>query len=157
MNRLLGKRALVTGATSGIGLETARELLREGARVAITGHRPDALEAARRELGDVVVIEADAGAIASQQARRSHRSRISCRSQDKAATMARITPGPPRARFARIDASAPTRIARLDENHDGRASGRRRFSDIPRKINEIHRFRPRPEGNATRRKKFRPR
>jgi len=68
MNRLLGKRALVTGATSGIGLETAREFLREGARVAITGHRRDALEAARNELGDVLTIEADAGEIAAQQA-----------------------------------------------------------------------------------------
>jgi NAD(P)-dependent dehydrogenase (short-subunit alcohol dehydrogenase family) len=69
MNRLKGKRALITGGTSGIGLETARQFLAEGARVAITGTNPATIEAARAELGgDVLVIRADAGDVAGQQA-----------------------------------------------------------------------------------------
>src|SRR5260221_12633590 len=51
MNRLKDKRALITGGTSGIGLETARQFLNEGARVALTGTNPATLEAARQELG----------------------------------------------------------------------------------------------------------
>jgi len=51
MDRLKGKRALITGGTSGIGLETARQFLNEGARIAITGKNPATLDAARRELG----------------------------------------------------------------------------------------------------------
>lgn len=67
MARLQGKRALITGGTSGIGLETARRFLEEGARVAITGHSSTGLDAARKELGDVIVIEADAGDAADQR------------------------------------------------------------------------------------------
>lgn len=66
MPRLKGKRALITGGTSGIGLETARRFVEEGARVAITGHSTAGLDAARKELGDVVVIDADAGSAADQ-------------------------------------------------------------------------------------------
>lgn len=68
MSRLSGKRALITGGTSGIGLETARQFLKEGARVAITGKNPATLESARKELGnDVLIIPADASDIASQK------------------------------------------------------------------------------------------
>ena len=67
MDRLKGKRALITGGTSGIGLATAQQFLQEGARVAITGKNPATLDAARRELGDnVLIIPADAGEVASQ-------------------------------------------------------------------------------------------
>jgi len=66
MPRLQGKRALITGGTSGIGLETARRFLDEGARVAITGLNKANLDVARMELGDVVVIEADAGDVIGQ-------------------------------------------------------------------------------------------
>jgi NAD(P)-dependent dehydrogenase (short-subunit alcohol dehydrogenase family) len=66
MGRLQNKRALITGGTSGIGLETAREFLAEGARVAITGSNPANLEAARKEL-DVLAIHADAGDVAGQK------------------------------------------------------------------------------------------
>jgi NAD(P)-dependent dehydrogenase (short-subunit alcohol dehydrogenase family) len=68
VDRLKGKRALITGGTSGIGFETAREFLSEGARVAITGTNPTTIEAARKELGDgVLVVRADAGDVAAQK------------------------------------------------------------------------------------------
>jgi NAD(P)-dependent dehydrogenase (short-subunit alcohol dehydrogenase family) len=69
MKRLDGKRALITGGTTGIGLETARLFVEEGARVAITGKNPATLEAARKELGgDVLVIASDASDVAAQKA-----------------------------------------------------------------------------------------
>lgn len=68
MNRLTGKRALITGGTSGIGLETARQFLIEGARVAITGRDPATLESARNQLGTVVMaISSDASQAAAQK------------------------------------------------------------------------------------------
>lgn len=67
MARLQGKRALITGGTSGIGLETARRFLEEGARVAITGLSQAAIDAARKELGDVIIIEVDAGDASGQR------------------------------------------------------------------------------------------
>lgn len=58
--RLEGKTALITGATSGIGLATAELFIREGARVAITGRREDKLAAAVKKLGEQAVgIQAD--------------------------------------------------------------------------------------------------
>src|SRR4051812_40495889 len=47
---LQGRRALVTGVTSGIGLVTARELARAGAEVLLAGRDPDKLEAVRSSL-----------------------------------------------------------------------------------------------------------
>jgi NAD(P)-dependent dehydrogenase (short-subunit alcohol dehydrogenase family) len=49
--RLAGKTAVVTGGTSGIGLEAARRFLAEGARVVITGTDEGRLGSAARELG----------------------------------------------------------------------------------------------------------
>jgi len=68
MDRLKGKRALITGGTTGIGFETAREFLKEGARVAITGKNPSTLDAARKELGpEVLVIASDASDASAQK------------------------------------------------------------------------------------------
>jgi NAD(P)-dependent dehydrogenase (short-subunit alcohol dehydrogenase family) len=68
MDRLKGKRTLITGGTTGIGLETARQFLSQGARVAITGKNPATLESARQELGsEVLVISSDASDVASQK------------------------------------------------------------------------------------------
>ncbi|CAM2153525.1 Uncharacterized oxidoreductase YkvO [Pararobbsia alpina] len=58
--RFQDKTALVTGGNSGIGLVTARMLLAEGARVAITGRDRAKLDAAVEELGgNVLAIQAD--------------------------------------------------------------------------------------------------
>ena len=51
MGKLEGKVALVTGGTSGIGLETVRLFAREGARLAVHGRNADALAQIAAELG----------------------------------------------------------------------------------------------------------
>lgn len=59
--RLKDKVAVVTGGNSGIGLETVKNFLNEGAKVAFTGRRPKALEEASKDLnGDFLTITADA-------------------------------------------------------------------------------------------------
>jgi NAD(P)-dependent dehydrogenase (short-subunit alcohol dehydrogenase family) len=59
-NRLANKIAVVTGATSGIGLSTAKLFAAEGARVYITGRRMDALDKAVAEIGKGAVgVQAD--------------------------------------------------------------------------------------------------
>jgi NAD(P)-dependent dehydrogenase (short-subunit alcohol dehydrogenase family) len=58
--KLNGKTALVTGGTTGIGLESAKLLRREGARVIVTGVDEKRIAEARRELGpEVEVVRAD--------------------------------------------------------------------------------------------------
>jgi 3-oxoacyl-[acyl-carrier protein] reductase len=53
---LSGKTALVTGATGGIGGAVARALHKQGARLAISGTRRDALDALAAELGGAAVL-----------------------------------------------------------------------------------------------------
>src|SRR5215471_13270684 len=50
---------LVTGSTAGIGLETARLLAEEGARVIVAGRDPERVDRARVEAGAAVGIAAD--------------------------------------------------------------------------------------------------
>jgi NAD(P)-dependent dehydrogenase (short-subunit alcohol dehydrogenase family) len=51
MNRLQGKVAVITGASSGIGLATAKLFVAEGARVFMTARRKTELDAAVDEVG----------------------------------------------------------------------------------------------------------
>jgi NAD(P)-dependent dehydrogenase (short-subunit alcohol dehydrogenase family) len=61
MQRYEGKRAVIIGGTSGMGLATAKMLLDGGARVLVTGRSQAGLDSAQKELGkDAVVVSSDA-------------------------------------------------------------------------------------------------
>jgi len=65
MGKLEGKIALVTGGNSGIGLATARQFVREGAYVFITGRRDAELATAVREIGrNVTGVQGDVSNVA---------------------------------------------------------------------------------------------
>jgi NAD(P)-dependent dehydrogenase (short-subunit alcohol dehydrogenase family) len=58
--KLEGKIAVITGGNSGIGLATAKQFVKEGAYVFITGRRQPELDAAVREIGEnVTAVQGD--------------------------------------------------------------------------------------------------
>src|SRR6266508_5235498 len=59
---------VVTGSTTGIGLETARLLVAEGARVVLSGRESERAEAARREVGAALAVVADLAEPAAPEA-----------------------------------------------------------------------------------------
>lgn len=54
-----GRKALVTGGASGIGLSTAELLARRNANVAITGRNKDRLDAAKEQIDGILAIQSD--------------------------------------------------------------------------------------------------
>ena len=65
MNKLEGKVAVITGASLGIGLATARRFVSEGAYVYITGRRQRELDAAVRQIGqNVTAVQGDVSQLA---------------------------------------------------------------------------------------------
>jgi NAD(P)-dependent dehydrogenase (short-subunit alcohol dehydrogenase family) len=65
MEKLKGKIAVITGATSGMALATAKSFVEEGAYVFITGRRQAQLDAAVKEIGrNVTGVQCDAGNLA---------------------------------------------------------------------------------------------
>jgi NAD(P)-dependent dehydrogenase (short-subunit alcohol dehydrogenase family) len=65
MEKLKGKIAVITGATSGMALATAKLFVEEGAYVFITGRRQAQLDAAVKEIGkNITGVQGDAGNLA---------------------------------------------------------------------------------------------
>lgn len=61
-----GTVAIITGASRGIGLATARELASRGAGLCITGRDADALDTARTELAELTDVVAVAGSVSDE-------------------------------------------------------------------------------------------
>ena len=63
--QLLGKIAVITGGSSGLGLASAKRFVAEGASVFITGRRQEELDKAVAEIGgDVIAVQADSSNLA---------------------------------------------------------------------------------------------
>ncbi|MEM8845822.1 MAG: SDR family oxidoreductase [Bacteroidota bacterium] len=68
MKKLENKVAVITGATSGMGLQTAKRYLEEGAKVVLTGRSQEKLDALESELsGDYLLVKAEASSIADSK------------------------------------------------------------------------------------------
>ena len=68
MKKLENKVAIITGATSGMGLQTAKLFLEEGAKVVLTGRSQEKLEALKTKLsGDYLLVNAEAASVADSE------------------------------------------------------------------------------------------
>lgn len=68
MRKLENKVAIITGATSGMGLQTAKRYLQEGAKVVLTGRSQEKLDALKGELqGDYLLVKAEASSISDSE------------------------------------------------------------------------------------------
>jgi NAD(P)-dependent dehydrogenase (short-subunit alcohol dehydrogenase family) len=66
MGRYDGKRVVITGGSSGLGLAAAQYLVDEGARVLVTGRTRATLDEAARRLGDnAIAVRSDSGSLAA--------------------------------------------------------------------------------------------
>jgi len=73
MGQYDGKRVVITGGTSGMGLATAKLLLDQGARVLVTGSTKKTLDSAREQLGkNAVVMASDASVLIDIDALAAH-------------------------------------------------------------------------------------
>ncbi|MET1258208.1 MAG: SDR family oxidoreductase [Flavobacteriaceae bacterium] len=69
MKKLENKVAIITGATSGMGLHTAKLFLAEGAKVVLTGRSQEKLDALEGQLtGDYKLVKAEAASVADSAA-----------------------------------------------------------------------------------------
>lgn len=68
MKKLENKVAIITGATSGMGLETAKRFLAEGAKVVLTGRSQEKLDQLPPQLtGDYLLVKAEASSVADSK------------------------------------------------------------------------------------------
>lgn len=69
MGKLANKVAVITGATSGMGLDTAKLFLAEGAKVVLTGRSQEKLDALKSELsGEYLLVKAEAASVRDSKA-----------------------------------------------------------------------------------------
>jgi NAD(P)-dependent dehydrogenase (short-subunit alcohol dehydrogenase family) len=81
MERYQGKKVVIIGGTSGMGLATAKMLLDGGARVLVTGRSKAGLESAQKELGKgALVVSSDARSLTDLDA-------LACRAKAEFGTL----------------------------------------------------------------------
>jgi uncharacterized oxidoreductase len=65
MMKMIGRTVLITGGTSGIGMELARQLIAQGNTVMVTGRNPGRLELAQQAIPGLHAFQSDVGDPAS--------------------------------------------------------------------------------------------